>query len=98
MHTPPPSTAAYRPNDREAYLALWNDLDRNSGIVEATVCGRDNPLRVLQSFNATRHSSDFRIANFLSTRACPEDRDTHRRRREHSHPSCLPHHGAPSRE
>lgn len=58
---------AYRTTDRDAYLALWNDLDYDRGIVEATVCGRDDPLRVLQSFSA-HHDSDFHTANFLSQR------------------------------
>lgn len=59
---------AYRANDREAYLSLWKDLDNDRGIVEATVCGRDDPLRVLQSFNAARYRRDFHTANFLSER------------------------------
>ncbi|MCQ4167320.1 hypothetical protein [Tahibacter harae] len=59
---------AYRTTDRDAYLALWNDLDYDRGIVEATVCGRDDPLRILQSFNAARHGSAFHTANFLSER------------------------------
>lgn len=59
---------AYRATDREACLALWRSVNSAHSVVEAIVCGRDDPLRVLQSFNAARHSSDFDIVNFLSER------------------------------
>lgn len=60
--------AAYRVTDIDAYYTLWQGLDRDEGIVRATVSGRDDAAQILRSFSAKRFSSGFHAAQSLSQR------------------------------
>lgn len=64
----PVFVGAYRVNDLAAYRALWRDMERNDGIVRATVCGCDDPTRVLQSFVSVGFRTGFHESNLLSHR------------------------------
>jgi hypothetical protein len=67
-HGWPMFVGVYRADDLDAYRALWRDMDKDSGIVRATVCGRDDPVRVLKSFASVGLRSGFRESNVLSRR------------------------------
>lgn len=67
-HGWPVFVGVYRADELVAYRALWHDMDKDSGIVRATVCGRDDPAYVLDSFVSLGFRTGFRECNFLSRR------------------------------
>jgi len=68
IHGRPVFVGVYRADNLVAYRALWRDMDKDSGIVRATVCGRDDPAYVLDSFVSLGFQTGFRESNFLSRR------------------------------
>lgn len=58
----------YRADDVEAYRALWRGLDDDDGVVQATACGRNTAVQVMEACIGAPCRCGFRACNALSQR------------------------------